>query len=225
MNPDDLGTALTEMAERWETPVFDPETLEQDSQARTRRHRYRLLAAAAVVVIAASGAITTTILIRSGDSTTNAPDTSSRPAIPPPVRVTALDTTGKRIDGVAVMASVPTGHPATVHARLTFLGNRPAAVKDAALVVAKPGTSGGVGGADVDSYYTDHHLEIVRGGFVTATSPEQRILTVTTPGDLPPGQYPVFSVYQSVLMPGQQPGMEGPFTVSGQVGVIVITAS
>src|SRR5690348_7195937 len=77
MNPDDLGTALTEMAERWETPVFDPETLEQDSQARTRRHRYRLLAAAAVVVIAASGAITTTILIRSGDSTTNAPDTSS----------------------------------------------------------------------------------------------------------------------------------------------------
>jgi hypothetical protein len=225
MNPDLLNTALKEMAERWETPTFDPEMLAQHGHVRTRRARHRLLATVAVVVVAGSGVVAAVALTGPDDSHNTATNnTSLRPAIPPPARVRAVDTTGERIDGTPVLARVPSGGSVTVHARLSFLGKQPAAVKDAGLLVGKPGTYGGVGGTDVDSYYRDRHLEIVRGTFVTATSPEQRILSVTTPDDLPPGQYPVFSVYKSVLLPGQERGIQGPYNVSGQVGVIVITS-
>jgi hypothetical protein len=221
MNPDTLGAALKEMAERWDTPTFEPETLAQHSQARTRRTRRRVLAGAATVAIAATGAVAAVSL--SGNQNNSSHSNSMRPAAPPPVRITAVDTTSERIDGAPVLARVSTGASLTVHAKLSFVGNRPAGVKDAALLVAKPGTLGGVSGSAVDSYFRDRGLELARGSFVTATSPEQRMLSVQIPRDLPPGQYPVFSVFRSVLMPGEERGIYGPFDVSSQLGVIVIT--
>lgn len=234
MNSETLGPALKEMAERWDAPCFAPEVLAQQSQARTLRRRHRVLAAAGITAVLGTGAITGVVLTASGGAAPTASDgehrptrhttvqnNSMRPAILPPVRVRAIGATGEHLHGVPVLAHLREGTAITVHAKLWFIASRPAKVQQAALIVARPGTTAGVGGGRaVDAYYKD--AEVAKGRFVTATSPEHRTLAVTTPADLPPGQYPVLYVLGSALTPGQQPGVYGPFDMSGQLGVVIV---
>lgn len=235
MNPDSVGPALKEMAERWDAPSFAPDVLAQRSQTRTLRRRHRVLAAVGVMAVLGTGAITGVVLTASGDVVrtasggghrparhTTVQNSSMRPGMPPPIRVRVIGATGERLHGVPVLAHVRAGTAITVHAKLRFIGQRPARVRQAALIVARPGTTPGVGGGRaVDAYYKG--AEVAKGRFVTATSPEHRILAVTTPADLPPGQYPVFYVLGSALTPGQQPGVYGPFDVSGRLGVLIVS--
>lgn len=129
-----------------------------------------------------------------------------RPPRPPRVQVTPLGENDAQIERMPVLARSPQGISVSVHAVLSFLGPRPAAVENAVRRLGEPGT-----------------LPRASDPGIAATSPEQRILSLTTPRDLPPGQYPVFYDFESILMPEQQFGIEGPFHMYGQIGVIVIT--
>lgn len=220
-----LGDELNEMAEHWDIPAFDPDVLVQRSRLRSRRRRRRRLGAAAVITVGVTGVLAAVLLTASGGGSVHkqngTPQNSIlRPAFPPPVRVTAIDPTHQRVGGILVLARTTGDHAVTVRAELVFVGHRPARVQDAALLIAKPGTNGGVSGPEVDSHFRG--TEIARGSFVAANSPQTRVLTAVTPPDLPPGRYPVFYVFRSTLLPGQSPGTDGPFDVSGQLGVIVV---
>lgn len=239
MNDEQLGVALKEAADRWRPPAFDAAAIAAESADRSRRARRRGIGSLAGAVVIA-GAVTTAALIGPGSTTSpdargsaGSPRTPAQvspsrslsydgnaPAIPPPVRIRALRRTGERLDGEAVLVRVHAGVPATVRARLGFYRNRPAWMRNTAIVVARPGTATGAWPGGAGSYYRSSRVAI--SARVSVISPMHRILSVTTPADLPPGAYPVLTVVHAGR-PAGQPGQHGPFEMTSKLGVIVIT--
>lgn len=225
MNPDTIATDLKHLAEQWDTPVLDPAAIAQASQTRTRRRRRFDVVAIALVV----GSIATAAGLISTGSRNSSPNGGrgdyARPGFPPAVRVTALDRTNHPITRpyANVIARAQRGVPVTVRAQLSFSTSQRIRVLRAALLVAQPGTQPGVGGGPApDAYYGS--AEIVRSPFISATSPNPRILTVTTPNNLPPGKYPVIFVIQARRL-NAKPGLDrSTYTASGGLGAIVISS-
>jgi hypothetical protein len=222
MNTDTLAADLKDMAEQWDAPVLDTDAITRASRTRTIRRR-RLAIAVVTIALVVGGVATAASLIATGSR--NSPSTKggidARPAFPPALRVTALDRSNHPITRpyVHVIARARRGVQVTVRAQLSFPTAQRIRVLQAALLVAKPGTQPGVGGGSApDAYYAS--TEIVRGDFISATSPEPRILTVTIPNDLPHGTYPVIVVIQSRRLDGPD---RSTYTASGGIGAIVIT--
>jgi hypothetical protein len=232
METDELGTVLKQAAAQWDTPTFEVAAIVGQSGARRRRRRRRLIGSC-VAACAISGAIATAV-VGVGDTsrpTSLVPPRTANPhccAVMAPARVpdahvSVLTRTGRVIDGRPVLARARTGRSITLRAVLSFGSSRPARVDAAALIVAKPGTTAGAGGGpSYDSFYNS--TRIAEGQPVAATAPSRRFLSVTTPRDLQPGTYPVFSVMQTGLIPGEEQGIAGPFNVSSELGVIVVTS-
>ena len=228
MKPDTIDAELKHMAEQWDVPVFDPAVIAQRSYSRARRRR-RIGLVLAAIAVAVAGIATAASLIATDARNSPATGTANfaRPAMLPPVRVTGLDRTSHPVTRhyVGLIVHALRGVPVTVQAQLTFPAGQRVRVRvlQAALIVVKPGTQPGVGGGSgPDAYYDS--TEIAKGAFISADSPQPRILTVTTPDDLAPGRYPVLYVVQARRLGGQGQGFdESTYTESGGVGAIVIT--
>jgi len=234
METPEIGIALKSEAEGWTTSPFDAASLaaESDARRRSRRRWAGLATVGLVLAVALIGALalrtdrsphTAPIAGPSPTKLTASPGCCGlRPASPPDVQIVPLTTIGT-IGSQPVLARIQAGNPITVSARLSFLDTATQQpVEAAALVVAVPGTTAGVDGKDYDSYYDS--TRVTEGQPVRATAPETQVLNVTAPATLLPGTYPVFAVVRTGLAPGQQPGYTGPFNLSFQLGVIVLTA-
>lgn len=234
METNEVGTALKAVAQQWSTPRFDAASLAAQSDARRKQSRRRwggATLAGAVLVAALTGAVLSRSDRRPADTRPVAAPTHTiarprccnmAPGNPPELEIDPLESLGT-IGGQHVLARAQAGQSVTLQARLSFpIARTRQPVEAATLVVALPGTALGTGGSNYDSYYAA--TRVAEGQPVTATAPETRVLKVTTPTNLRAGTYPVFSVVRAGLASGQQPGIDGPFDMSWQVGVIVLTA-
>jgi hypothetical protein len=232
MTVDLISTQIKEMADRWDTPTFDPAAIAEQSRARARSRRNRLAAGSSALIL-----VTTTALIvlikdlhddrqpttqRVATSPPARPTTNTgvAPAFLPPVRIQPVTRTGRTLNGQQVLAETRAGSSVTLKARLFFPRRERGRVTAAALVLCQPGTGPGVSPTTAISYYQPSRVAL--GPKVAATAPQERILTVTTPRQLQAGRYPVLWVENTGLLPGQQRGIRGPFTVSGQLGILLI---
>lgn len=210
MNTDELGRDLKEAAAKWETPTFDAAELRDWADMR-RGQVHRRAIAASLAVLLVGGVAATAVWISptrqgppqaahiSGTRAQPTPDQGMAPGAPPPVVITALGGTKQRIGKQRVLVRTVTGIPVTVRARLYFLENRPGRVRDTAIVIVRPGTEPDAAPDATGAYYRTTRVAI--SSRVNATSPERRILTVTTPRDLPAGNYPVLTVVYTVPLP------------------------
>jgi hypothetical protein len=232
MNTDDLSTALKDMADRWDTPTYDPQLLVGRADRRTRRHRRQLTAAVGLICLTAVATGAAVLNQRTSHRSRQALPVSTQttipaslglaPARPPGAYITALGATGPTQSGQRVLARTSGVKPVTLRAKLSFRLHDPARVDGAAIIITTPGTSPGVGGPKPDSLYRGRI--VAEGSPISASAPRSRILTVTSPSGLAPGRYPVMSVMHTELLPGQTPGIQGPFNISGQIGILVITS-
>jgi hypothetical protein len=235
METDEIGSTLKALADQWSTPPLDAASLAAQSDARHGKSRRRRSWSLIAVTVLVSG-LTVALLVHGGQGAGHSrplahasPATASRaccdlaPAHLPYLHITPLGEQGV-VAGQPVLARAHAGRPVTVYARLVFAGTGNSRhLAAAALLVARPGTTPGVGGDQYDSYYASTRL--AEGQPVAATAHATRILTVTTPANLPPGTYPVFYVATTGLNRNQPPDIDGPFNMSGQVGVIVLAAA
>ena len=234
MNTDDIGIALKDMADRWDTPTFDAQLLADHGDRRTRRRRRQLTAAVGFICVSAI-VVTGVVLSHSashrphqqaqpGSTTMTTPATTTlglAPAVGPGVNVTALGATGPTHSAQTVLAHTSGLKPVTLRAQLSFRPNHRTRLDGAALVITTPGTSPGVGGPEPDSNYRGRI--VAEGTPIAASAPRSRTLTVTSPKGMAPGRYPVMYVLRTELEPGQTPGLHGPFNISGQIGILIIT--
>ena len=244
MNTDQLSDILKNVAAQWETPTFDTSELRNVARARSARLHHRALALSLTIVVVGGASAATAwihVVTLGGPAATHtathsaaAPTSDARiesgrnlglgpPAIPP-VAIKALGATKHRVNGQRVLARTPAGTPVSVRARLYFRAGPPGRVRDTAIVIAKPGSQPGAGAG---SKYTGGYYRAVRvaiSALVSASSSEQRFLTVTTPRKLVPGIYPVLTVINTVPLQRQQAEGQTPVQISSELGVIVVSS-
>lgn len=244
MNTDQLSDSLKDAAAQWETPTFDASELRDVARARRARlHRRALALLLTVVLVGGASAATAWIhastqggsaATRTATHSAAAPTSDGRiqsaghlglgPPDIPPVVIQALSATHQRVNGQRILARTPAGTPVSVRARLYFRAGPPGRVRDSAIVIAEPGTQPGAGAG---SKYTSGYYRAVRiaiSALVSASSSEQRFLTVTTPRKLDPGIYPVLTVINTVPLHRQQVEGQTPLQISSELGVIVVSS-
>ena len=235
MNTDDaVTTALSDMADRWDTPTLDPGIIR--TRAHQQQHRRRGIWAAAVCVSAVAVASFVVSVVPHRDNgqrmvrAASVAAAVSTPAALGPIAAAPAVLPGVEIrpEGVSspvaentVLARSSRTTAVTLRANLTFHGV-PARVHSAALLILEPGSPIGVG-PQLESIYRGHI--VAHGTAIAANPPRPRILTVTSPAGLHPGRYPVVYVFDATFLHPAATNSQDSTGISGQLGVLVITRS